>query len=66
VTDKPRGPDLRNIGRRRTISDALRDEELSRELGRGEMRKRDIVPRDPSARPIGSEGGYQRIPVRYE
>ena len=51
----------------RTISDALRDEEMSKiDREHESNRKRNIVPRDPSARPVGSEGGYQRMPVRYE
>lgn len=50
----------------RTISDALRDEDLSRVLRQGEMKERNYVPRDPAAKPLDSDGSFRRVPVRYD
>lgn len=52
---------------RRTISDALRDEELDRIMDSESGRKRtSLVPRDQAARPLLSDGTYRRVPMRYD
>jgi hypothetical protein len=51
----------------RTISDALRDEELDRIIdSEGGRKRKSLVPRDQAARPLLSDGAYRRVPMRYD